>query len=72
MYDDNKRMEIVKHFLKPFVAAVLMGFVVYYFRRYNLFLSISIGIIIYLIFIFLLKGVTFKEITQFRKQIVKK
>lgn len=67
-----KRMEIVKHFLKPFVAAVLMGFVVYYFRRYNLFLSISIGIIIYLIFIFLLKGVTFKEITQFRKQIVKK
>lgn len=67
-----KRMEIVKHFLKPFVAAVLMGFVVYYFREFNLFFSISIGIIIYSIFILFLKGVTFEEITQFRKQIVKK
>jgi len=67
-----KRMEIVKLLLKPFVAAVLMGGFVYYFREFNLFLSISIGIIIYSIFILLLKGVTFKEITQFRKQIVKK
>jgi len=67
-----KRMEIVKLLLKPFVAAVLMGGVVYYFREFNLFLSISIGIIVYSIFILLLKGVTFEEITQFRKQIVRK
>lgn len=67
-----KRMEIVKLLLRPFVAAVLMGGVVYYFREFNLFLSISIGIIIYLTFILLLKGVTFEEIIQFKKQIVKK
>ncbi len=66
------RMEIVKLFLKPFIAAVLMGGFIYYFRRDNLFLSISIGIVIYSIFILLLKGITFKEITQFRKEILKK
>ncbi len=66
------RMKIVKHLLKPSVAAMLMGFAVYYLREYNLFLSISIGIIVYSVSILLLKGVTFKEIAQFKKQIVKK
>jgi len=66
------RKEIVKLLIKPFVAAVLMGFIVYYFRKFNLFLSISIGVIVYLIFILLLKGITFEEINQFRKEVVKK
>jgi len=66
------RTEMVKHLFKPFVAAILMSFVVYYLRRYNLFLSISIGIIVYSILILLLRGVTFKEIAQFRKQILVK
>lgn len=66
------KMKMVKHLLKPFVAAMLMGFAVYYFREHNLFLSISIGVIIYFSFILLLRGVTFEEIAQFKKQIVKK
>ncbi len=66
------RTEMVKHLFKPFIAAILMSFVVYYLRRYNLLLSISMGIIVYSVLILLLRGVTFKEIARFRKQILLK
>jgi len=66
------RKEIVKLLIKPFVAAVLMGFVIYYLKGFNLFLPISMGIITYSIFILLLKGVTFEEIAQFRREVIKK
>lgn len=66
------RMEIIKHLLKPFIAAALMGFIIYYLKGLNIFLLLSAGIIIYSVLILLLKGVTFEEIAQFRKEIVKK
>ncbi len=66
------RVKIISYCLKPFIAAILMGFIVYYVRNLNLFLSIFIGIISYFIFILLLKGITFKEISELKKQIVKR
>jgi len=66
------RVKIVKYSLKPFIAATFMGFILYYFRGLNLALSISIGISSYLFFIFLLKGITYKEIAQLKEQIIRK
>ena len=66
------KVKIISYCLKPFIAAILMGFIVYYVRNLNLFLSMSMGIISYFIFILLLKGITFKEISELKKQIVKR
>jgi len=66
------RRKMVKYPLKPFIAAALMGFVVYYTAKFNLFFSIAMGIVSYLVFILLLKGVTPKEIVELKEQIVRK
>jgi len=66
------RRQMVKYPLKPFIAAALMGFVVYYAAKFNLFFSISMGIVSYLVFILLLKGITLKEIVELKKQIARK
>lgn len=66
------RRQMVKYPLKPFIAAALMGFVVYYTAKFNLFFSISMGIVSYLAFILLLKGITPKEIVELKQQIARK
>jgi len=66
------RRQMVKYPLKPFIAAALMGFVVYYAAKFNLFFSISMGIVSYLAFILLLKGITPKEIIELKQQIARK
>jgi O-antigen/teichoic acid export membrane protein len=66
------RRQIMKYPLKPLLAAVLMGFVVYYARNLNLGLSIPLGILTYSVFIILLKGVTFEEIGRLKEEILAK
>ena len=65
-----RRVRILKYLLKPFLAASLMGFLLYYLRNLNLFLSILVGITAYLVAILLLKGVTWKEVTQLKTQVM--
>ena len=65
-----KRMEIIKYPLKPIIAAGFMGFVIYYFRDMNLFLLLSLGFGVYLVLIFLLRGITFKELAGLKQQIM--
>ncbi|MBA7699984.1 hypothetical protein ES703_108690 [subsurface metagenome] len=67
-----RRIKMMKYLLKPFISATFMGFVLYYFRNLSLFFSISMGIIIYIIAILLLKGVTFRELIELRRQIMEK
>jgi len=63
------RIKIVGYLAKPLLAASLMGLIIYYFRDKNLFFSVSVGIIAYFVFILLLKGITFEEIIELKKQI---
>jgi len=66
------RRKMVKYLFKPFLAASFMGFLLYYLKDLNLFLSILIGIAIYLITILLLKGITWEELGWLKRQIMKK
>jgi len=66
------RRKMVKYPLKPFIAAALMGLVIFYAAKFNLFFSISMGIVSYLVFILLLKGITPKEILELKEQIARK
>lgn len=63
------RIKIVGYLAKPLLAASIMGLIVYYFRDRNLFFSVSIGTIAYFVSILLLKGITFEEIIQLKRQI---
>jgi len=63
------RIKIVGYLAKPLLAASFMGLIIYYFRDKNLFFSVSVGIIAYFVFILLLKGITFEEIIELKKQI---
>lgn len=67
-----KRMEIIKYPLKPIIAAGFMGFIIYYFRDMNLFFLLSLGFGVYSVFIFLLRGITFKELAGLKQQIMAK
>ncbi|MEM3503761.1 MAG: flippase [Nitrososphaeria archaeon] len=51
--------------LKPFFASILMGLFLYWgcvIKNLNLFLLISMGVVIYLFVIFLVKGITLKDL----------
>jgi len=67
-----KRRIIGKHVLKPSLAAIFMGIIVYYMKGFNLFFSVSAGMVSYLAIILLIKGVTFKEINWWREEITRK
>jgi len=67
-----KRRIIGKHILKPSIAAAFMGIIVYYMKGFNLFFSVSAGMVSYLAIILLIKGVTFKEINWWREEITRK
>jgi len=64
--------KMIKYPLKPLVAASIMGFVVYYLRNINLFLSILAGISVYLVLIYLLRGITLEEVQEFKVQLLGK
>ncbi|MBA7651321.1 lipid II flippase MurJ [subsurface metagenome] len=64
--------KMVKYPLKPLIAASIMGFVLYYLKDINLFLSILAGITVYVVFIYLLKGITLEELQGFKTQVVGK
>lgn len=56
IYSINKQYGIIKihkHFIKPFIASLLMGLFVYYLKT-NLFLVILLGALVYLIILILL------------------
>jgi len=67
-----KRRIIGKHVLKPSLAAIFMGIIVYYMKGFNLFFSVSAGMVSYLAIILLIKGVTFKEINWWREEITRR
>jgi len=66
------RVKILGYYLKPLIASIPMGLIMYYMKNLNLLLSISMGIVSYFIFIFLLKGITFKEINKLKEQIIRR
>ena len=65
-----RRMAILKHLIKPFLAASIMGVSLYYLRDLNLFLSIAAGIVIYLVAILALKGVTLAELKELKMHLM--
>lgn len=65
-----RRMVILKHLIKPFLAASIMGVSLYYLRDLNLFLSIAAGIVIYLVAILALKGVTLAELKELKMHLM--
>jgi len=67
-----KRRTIAKHLLKPSIATIFMGIIIYYVRNLPLFFSILIGIISYTVIMLLIRGVTVKEINWWRKEVIKK
>ena len=67
-----KRVNILKYLLKPFLAASLMGLLLYYLRDLNLFFSIAIGIVVYLAAIWALKGVTWAELKEVKMHVLER
>jgi len=65
-----RRVSILKYLLKPFLAASLMGVLLYYLRDLNLFFSIAIGIVVYLAAIWALKGVTWAELKEVKMHVL--
>lgn len=56
------RLPVARVVFKPLIAALIMGFCVYYLLHLNLFLVILIGAVVYFACLLVLKVVTFKEI----------
>lgn len=56
--------------IKPLIASIIMGLFLY-FVDINIFISIGLGILIYIITMYIIKGVTKEDIT-FIKKIIKK
>lgn len=54
-----QKINLKNHYIKPIIASVVMGVIIYYFRGINLFLLIIIGTLIYFTILILLK--TFNE-----------
>jgi O-antigen/teichoic acid export membrane protein len=48
--------------LKPLLAGVIMGAVLFIFQSWNIFLLLGLGIVVYFIVLYLIKGVTKREI----------
>jgi len=65
--------KIIWPFLKAFLAAVIMGLVVYYLKpSINIFLNIALGGIIYFIILFLVKGLRKEDIASILKSFFSK
>ena len=58
-----------KMFLRPFLSAVLMGFVVYNLYDYNQFFSLIAGVLVYILSIVFLKSLTQEDLDIFRELI---
>jgi hypothetical protein len=64
-------MELHKHFIKPLIAALVMGGFIFYFRDFNLFLLITFAGIVYFGILILLRTFT-EEDKDIFKQVVKR
>lgn len=55
------------YIIKPLIASIIMGFYLYYFSRWNIFLLIISGFILYCCVIFLMRGLTRAELLEIKK-----
>jgi len=53
--------------LKPLLAGVIMGMFIYFFQSWNIFLLICLAILVYGIILYLIKGITKREILMLIK-----
>jgi len=60
------RLSLHRHFIKPLVASLIMGLIIFYFSRLNLVLLIIFGSTIYLTVLILLKTFTKEDKRLFR------
>lgn len=65
------KLRLYTHYLKPFLASIAMGLVLFYLKEVNLFLIIIIAVVIYFAILVLLKTFTNEDINMF-KQIIGK
>ena len=66
-----KKLELHKHFIKPLVAAFMMGGFVFYFKDINLFLLILLAVIVYFVILLVLRTFTPEDKNIF-KQVVRR
>lgn len=66
-----KKLELHKHFIKPLVAALMMGGFLFYFKDFNLFLLIILAGLVYFAILLLLRTFT-QEDKDIFKQVVKR
>ena len=60
-------LSIVRNYFKPIIAALVMGFIIYSFRNYNLIAIIFTGAIIYFFVIFILKTFNHSELLLLKR-----
>ncbi|MFH1783731.1 MAG: flippase [bacterium] len=58
------KVAIMKYISKPLIASLIMGVILYLIKGWNLFLSALLGVVIYSVFLFLIKGITIEEINK--------
>jgi O-antigen/teichoic acid export membrane protein len=56
-------LNVLKHAYKPLIASLLMIVALYYLPVWNLLILIIIGLFIYFIIIFLIKGLSYKDLS---------
>ena len=57
----------VKHTVRPLIAAISAGLVLYIFKEVNVLVLIFAGIAIYLFVLYIIKGISMSELSVFRK-----
>jgi len=65
------KLKLYNQYIKPFLASIVMGLVLFYLKEVNLFLIIIIAVVIYFAILVLLKTFTNEDINLF-KQIIGK
>jgi len=66
------RVPLNSYILRPVIACLGMAVFLYFFSSWSVLLLIPSGIIIYFVILFLIKGITWGEITRIREQIFPK
>jgi O-antigen/teichoic acid export membrane protein len=66
-----KKFVLYKHYTKPMIASIFMGFFIFYFKNTNLFLLILSAAMVYFLILFLLRAFTAEDKNIFN-QIVRR
>jgi O-antigen/teichoic acid export membrane protein len=61
------KLNIIKFMIKPLLASLIMGWVIFIFRSYNLFILIGIGCLLYFVLLYLFKAYSDEDLILIKR-----